>query len=183
MAKFYPELNETLQKFIGEQHMFFVSTAPSEGRINLSPKGMDTFRCLDSKTVIYLDLIGSGNETAAHLTENGRMTLMFCSFGEKPLILRLYGHGKTIHPRDAAWAELYPLFEPQVNARQIIMLEITSAQTSCGFGVPQYEFKARRNNMAEWSAQKGEAGLIKYQSEHNQQSIDGLPTLLFEDAS
>lgn len=181
MAKFYSELNDTLQSFIKEQQLFFVSTAPIEGRINLSPKGMDTFRCLDSKTVIYLDLIGSGNETAAHLTENGRMTLMFCSFGEKPLILRLYGHGRVVHPRDTVWSDLYNLFEPQVNARQIILLNIDSVQTSCGFGVPRYEFKSRRNNMAQWAEQKGEAGLVKYQREHNQKSIDGLPTRLFED--
>lgn len=181
MAKFYTELNDTLQTFINQQHLFFVSTAPDEGRINLSPKGMDTFRCLDSKTVIYLDLIGSGNETAAHLTENGRITLMFCSFGEKPLILRLYGQGRVIHPRDTAWADLYGLFDPQVNARQIIQLELDSVQTSCGFGVPEYEFKNRRNHMAQWAEQKGEGGLVKYQREHNQKSIDGLPTKLFED--
>src|SRR5512138_423188 len=99
MAKFYSELNSTLEKFIAEQHLFFVATAPTRGRINLSPKGMDTFRCLDHKTVAYLDVIGSGNETSAHIIENGRITLMFCSFGEKPLILRLFGHGRVVRPR------------------------------------------------------------------------------------
>lgn len=181
MAKFYSELNETLQKFITAQQMFFVATAPVVGRINLSPKGMDTFRYLDSKTVAYLDLVGSGNETAAHITENGRLTMMFCSFGEKPLILRLSGQGRVIRPRDAAWTELYARFESYPNARQIIILDIAQVQTSCGFGVPMYEFKHRRTNMAEWVAQKGTAGLIKYQREHNQESIDGLPTKLFED--
>jgi hypothetical protein len=181
MAKFYQELNETLQKFMAAQSMFFVATAPVEGRINLSPKGMDTFRCLDSKTVAYLDLVGSGNETAAHIGENGRLTMMFCSFGEKPLILRLSGRGRVIHCRDAAWADLYPLFEPYPNARQIIVLDIALVQTSCGFGVPVYEFKNRRNNMAQWSEKQGEAGLVEYQRKNNRTSIDGLPTKLFED--
>ncbi len=181
MAKFYTQLNDTLQTFISQQYLFFVSTAPTEGRINLSPKGMDTFRCLDAKTVMYLDFVGSGNETAAHLTQNGRITVMFCSFGENPLILRLYGRGRVIRPRDSAWADLYSRFEPQINARQIILLELDSVQTSCGFGVPEYEFKNRRDNMAQSVKKQGEAGLIKYQREHNQKSIDGLPTRLFED--
>jgi hypothetical protein len=180
MAKFYSQLNEMLQNFIAEQRMFFVATAPLQGRVNLSPKGMDTFRCLDDKTVIYLDFIGSGNETAAHIAENGRLTLMFCSFGEKPLILRLYGQGRAIQSRDAAWAELYPLFDSHPNARQIIALNIESVQTSCGFGVPMYEFKDRRDNMAQWSEKQGETGLIEYQRKNNQISIDGLPTKLFE---
>jgi hypothetical protein len=181
VAKFYPELNGTLQKFITRQPMFFVATAPADGRINLSPKGMDTFRCLGPKTVAYLDLVGSGNETAAHITENGRLTMMFCSFDEKPLIVRLSGLSRIIHQRDAAWAEFYPHFEPYPNARQIIVLDITLVQTSCGFGVPVCEFKRRRTNMAEWAEQRGEAGLIKYQRQYNQKSIDGLPTKLFED--
>jgi hypothetical protein len=181
MAKFYTELNEMLQAFIAEQHMFFTATAPSEGRINLSPKGMDTFRCLNAKTVAYLDLTGSGNETAAHLTENGRMTLMFCSFADKPLILRLYGRGRVIHPRDAAWADLSAKFESIIGARQIILLEIESVQTSCGFAVPLYEFKASRDNLVQWAEKQGENGLIKYRREKNQTSIDGLPTQLFED--
>lgn len=181
MAKFYSELNQALQKFITAQQMFFVATAPAAGRVNLSPKGMDTFRCFDAKTVAYLDLVGSGNETAAHIAENGRLTMMFCSFCEKPLILRLSGQARIVHRREAAWAELYPRFEPYPNARQIIILDIALVQTSCGFGVPVYEFKRRRTNMAEWAEKKGAAGLIKYQREYNQKSIDGLPTLLFED--
>src|SRR5829696_8447254 len=107
MAKFYARLDEQLQSFIGEQKMFFTATAPAEGRINLSPKGMDTFRCLDGgRRVAYLDLTGSGNETAAHLSENGRMTVMLCSFSEHPLILRIYGRGRVVHPGDAEWETL-----------------------------------------------------------------------------
>ncbi|GIK40535.1 MAG: pyridoxamine 5'-phosphate oxidase [Chloroflexota bacterium] len=181
MAKFYPELTEKLQEFIMAQPMFFVATAPVEGRINLSPKGMDTFRCFDHKTVAYLDLVGSGNETAAHISENGRLTMMFCSFDEKPLVVRLSGQGRIIHRRDVAWGELYPRFEPYPNARQIIVLDIALVQTSCGFGVPVFEFKRRRTNMAEEAEQRGEAGLVRYQRQYNQKSIDGLPTKLFED--
>jgi hypothetical protein len=181
MAKFYPELNSTLEKFIAAQHLFFVATAPVQGRINLSPKGMDTFRCLDHKTVAYLDVIGSGNETSAHVIENGRMTIMFCSFDEKPLILRLFGHGRVVRSRDTAWTDLYARFEPRPNARQIFVLDIDSVQTSCGFGVPQYEFKARRSNIAQWVEKQGATGLVKYQRRYNQISIDGLPTKLFED--
>jgi hypothetical protein len=181
MAKFYTELNEMLQEFIAEQHLFFTATAPTAGRLNLSPKGMDTFRCIDPKTVAYLDLTGSGNETAAHLTENGRMTLMFCSFAEKPLILRLYGYGQVIQPRHQAWTDFYPLFEPIPGARQIIVLNIDSVQTSCGFAVPRYEFKGRRETLVQWTNKQGEESVVKYRREHNQKSIDGLPTKLFED--
>ncbi|MGA9378943.1 MAG: pyridoxamine 5'-phosphate oxidase family protein, partial [Phormidium sp.] len=107
MAKFYTELDDNLRQFIAEQKVFFTATAPNSGRINLSPKGIDTFRCVDAKTVAYLDLTGSGNETAAHLYENGRMTIMFCSFTEKPLILRLYGKGKVVSPKNAEWSKFY----------------------------------------------------------------------------
>jgi hypothetical protein len=181
MAKFYSELNDKLRAFIAEQKLFFTATAPVEGRLNLSPKGMDTFRCLDDKTVAYLDVTGSGNETAAHLVENGRMTLMFCSFSEKPLILRLYGHGRVVHRRDEDWPRLYERFEPLPGARQIILLEIESVQTSCGFGVPIYEFRQERDTLHREAEQKGEAGIAAYQRKHNQVSIDGLPTKLLVD--
>jgi hypothetical protein len=144
MAKFYSEINLSLQNFIEEQQLFFTATAPRQGRINLSPKGIDTFRCIDNKTVAYLDLTGSGNETSAHLNEDSRMTIMFCSFSDNPLILRLYGQGKVIRPRDKEWQSFYSLFKPLPGERQIIVLEVDSAQTSCGFGVPVYEFKEER---------------------------------------
>lgn len=176
MAKFYEQLDETLKKFIGEQKIFFTASAPQEGRINLSPKGIDTFRCLDEKTVIYLDLTGSGNETAAHLAENGRLTIMFCSFTEKPLILRLYGHGEVVGKNDARWAQLSENFPSFPGERQIIILNIESLQTSCGFGVPIYELKQERETLTEWAEKKGDDGIKKYWKEKNQQSIDGLPT-------
>ena len=181
MAKFYSELNDFLKTFIAEQKIFFAATAPTEGRLNLSPKGLDTFRCLDDKTVAFLNLTGSGNETAAHLGQNGRMTMMFCSFSEKPLILRLYGRGRAVHPRDEEWSKLYPLFEPLPGARQIIVLDIESAQTSCGHGVPRYEFKAHRDLLPRSAEQMGPDGVEAYRQKHNLVSIDGLPTQLLSD--
>jgi len=180
MAKFYTELNDSLRRFIAEQKMFFTATAPNSGRINLSPKGIDTFRCIDNKTVAYLDLTGSGNETAAHLYENGRMTIMFCSFTEKPLILRLYGQGQVVGPKDAEWSKFYSLFDPLPGERQIIVLHLNSAQTSCGFGVPIYEFKEERPTLKEWTDNKGDEGIFDYWRDKNQTSIDGLPTRILE---
>jgi len=176
MAKFYTRLDEGLRSFIGEQKMFFTATAPADGRINLSPKGMDTFRCLDGgRRVAYLDLTGSGNETAAHLGENGRMTVMFCSFSEQPLILRIYGRGRVVRPGDGEWAGLRPHFPALPGERQIVLLEVESAQTSCGFAVPVYELKEERQMLVEWSLKKGEDGIRDYRREKNQVSIDGLP--------
>lgn len=181
MAKFYSDLDASLQNFIKEQKIFFTATAPQNGRINLSPKGIDTFRCIDNKTVAYLDLTGSGNETSAHLNEDSRMTIMFCSFSDNPLILRLYGQGKVIRPRDKEWLSFYSLFKPLPGERQIIVLEVDSAQTSCGFGVPVYEFKEERKTLIEWANKKGEQGIYEYWEAKNLKSIDGLPTKLLED--
>ncbi|MEB3212783.1 MAG: pyridoxamine 5'-phosphate oxidase family protein, partial [Leptolyngbyaceae bacterium] len=155
MAKFYSHLDDTLRSFIHEQHVFFTATAPTEGRINLSPKGIDTFRCLDDQTVAYLDLTGSGNESAAHLRENGRMTIMFCSFSDRPLILRLYGQGEVIDSQHSEWQPTLAQFEAQLGQRQIIRLNIDSVQTSCGFGVPLYEFQSQRDTLIEWANKKG----------------------------
>jgi hypothetical protein len=178
MAKFYTELDNSLQRFIAEQKIFFTASAPNDGRVNLSPKGMDSFRCLNDKTVAYLDLTGSGNETAAHIFENGRLTIMFCSFTEKPLILRLYGHGRVVRKNDEDWNRLYSNFTPITGERQIIVLEIESLQTSCGFAVPVYELKEERDKLVEWAENKGESGLVEYRQTKNQISIDGLPTHL-----
>src|SRR5262245_2054672 len=124
MAKFYTELNESLRQFIAAQRIFFNASAPNQGRINISPKGLDTFRVLSDKRVGYLDLTGSECETAAHLAENGRLTIMFCSFDEKPLIVRLYGRGSVVHSREAEWAALRPQFPTIPGERQIILLDI-----------------------------------------------------------
>ncbi len=180
MAKVYDRLSSELQDFIHQQHLFFVATAPlsTSGHINLSPKGLDSFRILSPNRVAYLDLTGSGNETSAHLLENTRITLMFCAFEEPPLILRLYGQGRVVLPQAADWQTLYSLFSPLPGARQIIVVEVNQVQTSCGFGVPLYELQAQRSRLVDWATQKGEAGLQKYRQQKNSLSLDGLPTPL-----
>jgi hypothetical protein len=160
--------------------MFFVSTAPlaKGGRINLSPKGIDCFRVLSPTRVGSMDLIGSGNETAAHLLENGRITFMFCTFEGPPNILRLYGSGRAVLPADAAWEELAPAFPLYPSTRQIIVADITRVQTSCGFGVPNYRYIGQRDLHFQWAAARGPQGLVEYQRKYNAVSIDGLPTPL-----
>jgi hypothetical protein len=180
MAKFSERLDEKLKKFIGEQKVFFTASAPANGRVNLSPKGIDTFRCLDDGTVAYLDLTGSGNETAAHLSENGRITIMFCSFSGKPLILRIYGHGEVIGPAHELWEKLHENFPDYVGERQIILIKVEAVSTSCGFGVPVYEFKRERQDLIKWAEKKGDGGIRQYWKDKNQKSIDGLPTNIFE---
>lgn len=180
MAKFFDRIDEKIQRFIGEQKMFFTASAPADGRVNLSPKGIDTFRVLDEKTVCYLDLTGSGNETAAHIKENGRLTIMFCSFSGAPLILRLYGTGEIVSQKSEKWVELINLFDDFSGTRQIIVLNVESLQTSCGFGIPLYEFKEDRPTLIDWAENKGADGIEKYWREKNQTSIDGLPTGIFD---
>jgi hypothetical protein len=181
MAKFYTELNPMLREFIAAQHIFFNASAPNEGRINVSPKGLDTFRILSDKRVAYLDLTGSECETAAHLAENGRLTLMFCSFNEKPLIVRLYGRGSVVHERDSEWRQLRPQFPDIPGERQIIVLDIESIMTTCGHAVPRYEFIGERTMLPHWSCKMGDEKMDAYRHEKNQRSIDGLPTYLFDD--
>ncbi|HVS51853.1 MAG TPA: pyridoxamine 5'-phosphate oxidase family protein [Opitutaceae bacterium] len=181
MAKFFSELAPAHRAFIAAQKIYFVASAPHTGRVNLSPKGLDTFRVLSAGRVGYLDGTGSGNETAAHLAENGRVTFMFCSFDAEPLILRLYARGRVVHPRDAEWAQLRPLFGPPLaGERQIVVAELESAQTSCGFAVPFFDFRAHRSTLTDWCAKKGPDGIATYWAEKNQRSIDGLPTGLLE---
>lgn len=161
------------------QHLFFVGTAGTDGHINVSPKGLDTLRIIDPNCLIWLNLTGSGNETAAHVLENGRMTLMFCSFDEHPLILRVYGHTKTIHPRDEAWNLHMRRFEQHAGARQFFQLKVDEVMTSCGFGVPLYEFKKEREALSQWADHKGPAGIEKYWNDKNRRSLDGKPTGIF----
>jgi hypothetical protein len=175
---FKEQLDEKLTKFIAEQKMFFTATAPISGRINLSPKGIDTFRVFDNKTIGYLDLTGSGNETSAHIQENGRMTIMFCSFTDKPLILRLYGQGEVIGLNNPKWKDYENQFEHYFGERQIILLNIESVQTSCGFGVPIYELVSERDTLIDWAEGKDEEKLKAYWRQKNLTSIDGLPTNL-----
>lgn len=178
MARFHDELNDDLREFIQAQHIFFHATAPASGRINLSPKGLDTFRILNDRRVAYLDLTGSECETAAHLLENGRITIMFCSFAEKPLIVRLYGRGSVVRPRDEQWNSLHAQFTSIPGERQIIVLDIESIMTTCGFAVPLYEFQSHREQLTEFTCKMGPERMEKYRRERNQTSIDGLPTHL-----
>jgi len=173
---FIESLNPQLIDFIREQPMFFVSTAASSGRVNCSPKGMDSFRVLNEKNVAYLDLTGSGNETSAHILADGRVTIMFCSFGAKPLILRLYGRGEVVRVGDAKWNDLISLFTQRPGQRQIIILHIESVQTSCGFAVPKMELLTDRNDLLDWANKKGDEGLAEYREKKNRISIDGFET-------
>lgn len=176
MAKFYDKISTRLQGFIEKQKIFFVATAPQEGRINLSPKGMDSFLVLNPTRVIWLNVTGSGNETAAHVLENKRMTLMFCAFEAAPNIVRIYGKAKAVHPSDASWEELADLLPAIPGARQIFDVAIESLQTSCGMSVPFYEYLGERDELNAWAASKGKEGIEAYWQEKNQQSIDGKPT-------
>lgn len=175
MAEFYDHLSSELRSFVKKQAIFFVATAPEEGRINLSPKGMNTFRCLDERTVAYLDLTGSGNETAGHLQEDGRITLMFCSFDKKPLILRLYGQGESLIAGTGEYQALAGQFPDLVGARQIIRVAIESVQTSCGYAVPRMELVEERQTLIRWAEKKGPSGLADYRLEKNTETIDGRP--------
>ncbi|WP_045235135.1 hypothetical protein [Deinococcus pimensis] len=150
------------------------SAAPGS-HVNLSPKGLDTFRVLNDRTVAYLDLTGSGNETSAHLQAGGRLTVMFCAFEGSPLILRLYGHA-TVHRRGSReYAELLRYFGDLPGARQIVLVQVERMQTSCGFGVPRYRFEGQRDTLIRWANAKGDEGFEAYRSRHNARSIDGLP--------
>jgi len=176
MGKKYKEITDAHKAFIEAQKLFFVGTAAAGGRINVSPKGMDTLRVLDKNRVAWLNLTGSGNETAAHIQELDRMTLMFCAFEGSPLILRLYGNAKVIHMRDAQWQLLYPLFRPLPGTRQIFDMQIDLVQTSCGMGVPLFDYAGDREQLIDWAIRKGDTGLKKYREEKNRTSLDGKPT-------
>jgi Pyridoxamine 5'-phosphate oxidase len=180
MAKLYDQITDHLAEFIRAQPLFFVATAPlaADGHVNLSPKGLDCLRILSPQRVAYLDLTGSGNETSAHLAENGRVTFMFCAFSGPPNIVRLYGHGSTILPGSTEWAQLTPLFPDHAGARQIIAADIDRVQTSCGYAVPLMDYVGERDTLTRWANTKGEQGLIDYRCEKNVRSMDGLPTPL-----
>ncbi|QSR88057.1 pyridoxamine 5'-phosphate oxidase family protein [Methylacidiphilum caldifontis] len=176
MGKKYREITPELKDFIEQQKIFFVATATATSRINISPKGLDTLRILGPQRLIWLNLTGSGNETAAHLKVDGRITLMFCSFEGDPLILRLYGKGTTIHPWEKKWEELIKLFPSLPGSRQLIEMIVDLVSTSCGFGVPLFQFKADREHLIRWANKKGEKGIQQYWQQKNAVSIDGIST-------
>ena len=176
MSQFYECLNDKLTAFIAEQPLFFIASAAPGSRVNLSPKGLDAFRVLSPKRCAYLDITGSGNETAAHARAGGRATIMFCSFTRNPLVLRLYGRASAGAPGSAIWAELSGLFEISAGARQIVAFDIESVQTACGFAVPEMELKRHRPTLTKHWQAKGEEATAKYREKKNKVSIDGLPT-------
>ncbi len=180
MAKQYDVLSDPHIDFIARQKIFFVGTAAAEGRVNISPKGMDSLRVLGPNRVAWLNFTGSGNETAAHVLMNPRMTLMFCAFEGDPKILRLYGKTRAIHHSDPEWAELIARFPPLPGARQIFDLAIDLVQTSCGFGVPFFDYAGEREDLINWTLKKGEDGIRQYWADRNQTSLDGLPTHILE---
>lgn len=176
VATQYGEISDRLGRFIAAQHMFFVATAARDGRVNVSPKGLDSLRVLGPNRVVWLNGTGSGNESAAHILDSPRMTLMFCALSGKPLILRLYGTARAIHEGDTEWEELVGLFPPMRGARNIFDVDIDLVQTSCGFGVPLFDYQEQRTLMDSWAAHKGSDGLRRYHHEKNGYSIDGFPT-------
>ena len=180
MGKVFESISDNVRGFIEAQHLFFVGSAPlsETGHINIAPKGTDTFRILGPNRVAYLDMTGSGNETSAHLLENGRITFMFCAFDGPPNIVRLFGTGQTILPGQPQWEELAAHFKLVPGYRQIMVAEITRVQTSCGHGVPFYEYVGDRDLMTRWAETKGEDGLAEYKQQKNLCSMDGLPTPL-----
>ncbi len=183
MPKFFDQLDQKLSTFIKEQPMFFVATAPKDGRINMSPKGLDSLRILSPTRVAYLNLTGSGNETSAHLLEDDRMTMMFCSYTRTTNILRLYGSAHEITPEDKEFDELYALFPDYAAPRQIFILDITSIQTSCGYGVPVMTLDYERETLDKHMAGLGPDGVEAYQQKNNLRTIDGIRTRLKEKAS
>lgn len=181
MGQRFPALNERHRRFIEQQKMFFVGTAAAAGRVNVSPKGGDYLRVLDRNRVVWLNLTGSTNESSAHVQMLDRMTIMFCSFDGEPLILRLFGHARVVHPRDAEWTELYAQFAPNPGARQLFVMDIDLVQTSCGMAVPNYKYVAERVGLDEWAAKKSPDAMVDYWREKNQLSLDNFPTNILEE--
>jgi hypothetical protein len=178
MAKVLDALDDKLTEWIGQQHVFFVATAPAAGgHVNLSPKGHDCLRVIDPTTVAYLDLTGSGAETIAHTRENGRITVMLCAFEGPPLILRLYGEGKAHANGSSSYEELRPRFPDLPGARSIVTVAIDRVQTSCGYSIPFMDYREERPTLQQWATRRGDDGLREYWAEKNVESIDGLPAL------
>ena len=176
MGKKYQALTPEQVDFIAAQRLFFCATAAPAGRVNVSPKGGDALRVLDPNRVVWLNLTGSGNETAAHVLESPRMTLMFCAFEGEPKILRLYGTARTVTPGSEDWDELNALFEAHAGARQIFDLGIDLVQTSCGFGIPYFDYAGERDKLRAWAERKGEEGVREYWRLKNARSLDGKDT-------
>lgn len=181
MGKRLAHITPELKKFIENQKIFFVGTAANEGTVNISPKGTDSFRVISETKIVWLNLTGSGNETAAHLAKNSRMTIMFCAFEGKPMILRLYGVSKIYHERDSEFHEYLELFPENVGSRQVIEMDISLVQISCGYAVPFMDFKEERTTLNTWAVKQGKARIKDYWKDKNTESIDGFETQIFDD--
>ena len=181
MGKKLDHITPELQEFIEKQKLFFVGTAATDGRVNVSPKGTDSFRVIGKNKIVWLNLTGSGNETAAHLIRNDRMTIMFCAFEGKPLILRLYGNAKIHHRRDSGFQQYSNLFPENVGGRQIIEMEVDLVQSSCGFAVPFMDFKEERTTLNAWAEKQGKDKIEAYWKNKNTTSIDGFETNILDD--
>lgn len=176
MAKQFDALSDALTRFIEDQHMFFVGSAAPEGRVNISPKGMDSLRVLGPNRIVWRNLTGSGNETAGHLAQINRMTVMWCGFEARPMILRCYGSAKTLHPRDMEFDTLNALFPASHGARQIYDVAVDLVQTSCGYAVPFTQYKGERDVLEKWTEDRGAEGISEYWETRNRTTIDGAPT-------
>ena len=176
MSKMFDRIEDTHRTFIEAQPIFFVATNADGGRINLSPKGQDSLRVLGEDRILWMNLTGSGNETAPHLRDDPRMTLMWCSFGKRPMIMRAYGTARAVHPGDADWAEMSGHFAPDPAMRQVFEMAVTSLQTSCGYAVPMAEAMTRRDTLAKWAEDRGPDGIRDYWRTRNTTTIDGKPT-------
>jgi len=179
MGRAHDEITPGIAEWLAGQHLFFVATAPlsAEGHVNLSPKGYDTFRVLDTRRVAYLDLTGSGIETVAHVRENGRITLLFCAFDGPPRLVRLYGRARVVEPRDEAWAPLAAVFTGHRGARAVIDVAVTEVRDSCGYSVPLMAYQGERERLAEWASNRSEEELEQYRRTRNASSLDGLAGL------
>ncbi len=178
MAQKHLAISGTIKEFIEKQKIFFVGTATSESKVNISPKGMDSFRILNKNRVIWLNVTGSGNETSAHIQVNSRMTIMFMALDGKPMIVRLYGLASVIHKNDAEWEPLISMFPPIPAARQIFDMRVELVQTSCGMAVPYFDYAGNREQLNNLHKKIGEEKVAQYWEEKNQYSIDGIPTYI-----
>ena len=180
MAVRFESINKAHKEFIEKQKMFVIGSAGAEGFINVSPKGMDSFKIVDENTVVWMNHTGSGNETSAHVQENGRMTILFNSFDKVPLMLKIYGKATVVHDADERWEELGSHFKEFLGARQFFEIKVELVLTSCGFGVPQYKYIGERNKLEKWAEKKGREGMKAYWSEKNVETLNGVKTNVME---
>lgn len=176
MGKQHQELSQEHIAFIKAQKIYFVGTATEAGRVSVSPKGMDSLVVLGSNRIAWLNVTGSGNETSTHIQSNPRMTVMFCAFEGKPLVLRLYGKAKVLHRSDREWNELISMFKPLPGTRQIFDVAVDLVQSSCGMSIPYFDYAGERELLNDWATKKGEEGIRQYWADKNQVSIDGHAT-------